>query len=72
MLEAVVQKMFINIIKLEAEVGDLKSKCKTKDVTDKTALRLFEAKWKDQQENAEKEIVTNKEVIKSKQCPLQD
>ena len=65
MLEAVVQKMFINIVKLEAEVGDLKSKCKTKDITDKTALWIFEAKWKEQQENAEKETATAK-------CPLQD
>ena len=68
---AVVQKMFINIIKLEAEVSDLKSKCKNKDITDKTAHRIFEAKQKDQHENAEKETVTNKEVIQSKQCPLQ-
>ena len=71
MLEAVVQKMFINIIKLEAEVSDLKSKCKTKDITNETALKIVEAKWKDQQENAEKETVTDKEVIQSKQCLLQ-
>ena len=47
MLEAVVQNIFITIIKLDAEVSDLKSKCKTKDITNKTALRMFEAKWKD-------------------------
>ena len=49
MLEAVVQKMFVNIIKLEAEVDDLKSKCKTKDITEETAPKMFEIKWKNQQ-----------------------
>ena len=74
LLEAVIQNMFQNVIRLETEISELKTKSKSKDITEKTSdepkstdtVNSSEEKCKSKQENIVKEVDTTKEVIISK------
>ena len=59
------------IINLEAEVANLKNKYTSKDITEETALKMFEAKLKKKQENGDIEEVGNQEVFKFNQSTVQ-
>ena len=62
LLEAVVQKMFLNVIKLEAKVKDSPTIPKGKVISEETD--------KNGQESNEKEHNTDKKVINSKQSTV--
>ena len=73
-MEAVIQNMFQNVIRLDAEISELKAKAKRKDITEKTAVQLestdtvnsSEEKCQSKQEIIVKEVDIIKKVIISK------
>ena len=62
LLEAVVQKMFVNIIQLEAKVNELKTVIKDKDMIEEASGKddILEAEYKS---NQEKQIKTKQNII---------
>ena len=66
--------MFQNVIRLDAEISELKAKAKSKDITEKTAVQLestdtvntSEEKCQSKQEIIVKEVDIIKKVIVSK------
>ena len=56
LLEAVVQKMFVNIIQLEAKVSELKTIIKEKDIIEEASVKddIIEAECKSNQEKTNK------------------
>ena len=52
--------MFVKCFKYnQTGIDNLKSECKTKDITEELVLKRFDAKWKNKKENYEKEEVTD-------------
>ena len=74
LLEAVFQNLFQNVIRLDTEISELKTKTKSKDSTEKTSdepkptdmVNSSKEKCKSKQENIVKEADTTEEVIISK------
>ena len=74
LLEAVIQNLFQNVIRLDKEISELKTKTKSKNITEKTSdehkltdtVNSSKEKCKSKQENIVKEAGTSKEVIISK------
>ena len=75
LLDAVIQNMFQNVMRLDAEIRELKAKAESKDITDKTALQFIsthrvnssEEKCQSKMEIIAKEVDIVKKVIISKQ-----
>ena len=64
LLEAIIQNVFQNVIRLNTEISELKTKSKSKDITEKTS---DEPKSKDMVNSSEvMEVDTTKEVLSSK------
>ena len=78
-LEAVIQNMFQNVIRLNAKICKLKRKTKIKDITEKTSVELestdtvnsSEEKCQSKQEIIVKKVDTIKKVIISKPSTIE-
>ena len=67
LLEAVVQNMFQNLIRLDREVGELRTINKSKDITEITSIKQLSIKEVNilEKEYQSKKETTSKEVIKN-------